>query len=64
MLGTQQVSNTILSSSFVTDGNFMPRLPMYLKDMNTGRWVGRAREIQMIKNLILLLFLRLSLESA
>ena len=52
MLGTQQVSNTILSSSFVTDGNFMPRLPMYLKDMNSGRWVGRAREIQMIKNTV------------
>ncbi len=52
MLGIQQVSSTFLSSTFVTDGNFMPRLPMYLKDMNTGRWVGRAREIQMIKNTV------------
>ena len=52
MLGIQQVSSTFLSSSFVTDGNFMPRLPLYLKDMSTGRWVGRSREIQMIKNTV------------
>lgn len=52
MLGIQPVSSTFLSASFVTDGNFIPRLPFYLKDMNTGRWVGRLREIQMIKNTV------------
>lgn len=47
-----QVSDTSMSSSFSTDSENLPRLPIFVKDYYTGRFVGRYREVQYIKNVV------------
>lgn len=51
MGGAQMATIYQMSSSFISDiFNFLPRLPLFYKDYVSGRWVGRLREIQVIKN--------------
>lgn len=47
-----QVSDTAMSSSFSTDSENLPKLPIFVKDYYTGRFVGRYREVQYIKNTV------------
>lgn len=44
------VSDTAMSNSFTTNAEELPRLPIFVKDYFTGRFVGRYREIQIIRN--------------
>lgn len=47
-----QVADTSMSSSFSTDSENLPRLPIFVKDYYTGRFVGRYRDVQYIKNVV------------